>query len=578
MANSISHAALPFPVKAARYTLFVPYLDADGDPTDPTTPDTERSIDAAAYADCTEEVTTVTGTNGSGILTLTGDETNGSLILVAAKVASGPKATLLEVRPRVLPTVRTGTAQAGAAGSITLDSGASAITDYYVGCIVRTTGGTGGGGGSGALNNQARVITAYNGSTKAATIEPPWETTPDSTTTFAVHLTDLANYALRANVESWISVPPNALVSGRVDASVGAMAANTVTAAALATDAVAEIADGVWDEDATGHQTQGSFGQVLGDSGADADTIWGLVNTNLNATVSSRAVPGDAMDLVANAVDAAALAADAVAEIADGVWDEDIVAAHGTADTAGRALRTLDAISDRTNNANLNALLGVTDAAGADVPSQVTDEVWDEARAGHVGAGSFGEGVASVQGNVTGSVGSVTGSVGSVAAGGITAASIATDAIDADAVAADAVTEIQSGLATAAALATVQADTDNIQTRLPAALVGGRMDANLGAIGGTTGGVGGLDRSTRTIVLGTVDAGATTTSIPTSSLAPAAAVADQFKGRIVIFDEDTTTTNLRGQASDITANTAGGTLTVTALTTAPAAGDTFVII
>jgi hypothetical protein len=38
---------------------------------------------------------------------------------------------------------------------------------------------------------------------------------------------------------------PSALVSGRIDASVGAMAANTVTASALATDAVAEIQIGL---------------------------------------------------------------------------------------------------------------------------------------------------------------------------------------------------------------------------------------------------------------------------------------------------------------------------------------------
>lgn len=42
----------------------------------------------------------------------------------------------------------------------------------------------------------------------------------------------------------------------------------------------------------------------------------------------------------------------------------------------------------------------------------IADAVWDEARAGHVGAGSFGEGVASVQGAVTGAVASVTGNVG----------------------------------------------------------------------------------------------------------------------------------------------------------------------
>ncbi|RTL16834.1 MAG: hypothetical protein EKK55_23560, partial [Rhodocyclaceae bacterium] len=71
---------------------------------------------------------------------------------------------------------------------------------------------------------------------------------------------------------------------------------------------------------------------------------------------------------------------------------------------------------------------------------------------------------------------------GLLATGAITAAVIATDAIDSDAIAATAVSEIQSGLATAAALAAVQADTDDIQTRLPAALVGGRIDASVGAM------------------------------------------------------------------------------------------------
>jgi len=75
-----------------------------------------------------------------------------------------------------------------------------------------------------------------------------------------------------------------------------------------------------------------------------------------------------------------------------------------------------------------------------------------------------------------------------------------------------------------------------------------------------------------------VDAGASVTSIPTSSQNPASSVTDQWKGRIVIFKRDTTTAALRGQATDITANTAGGTLTVTALTTVPVAGDSFIIV
>ena len=74
MANSTSHFVLPFPIYAAKYSLLVTYLDADGDPTDPTTPDTEISKDAGAYADCTEEVSTITGSNGTGYITLTATE------------------------------------------------------------------------------------------------------------------------------------------------------------------------------------------------------------------------------------------------------------------------------------------------------------------------------------------------------------------------------------------------------------------------------------------------------------------------------------------------------------------------
>ncbi len=58
--------------------------------------------------------------------------------------------------------------------------------------------------------------------------------------------------------------------------------------------------------------------------------------------------------------------------------------------------------------------------------------------------------------------GRIDSSVGAMAAGVVTATAIATDAIDADALAADAVTEIQSGLATATELATVDTVVDAI--------------------------------------------------------------------------------------------------------------------
>src|SRR5262245_58397135 len=127
MANHISHASLPYPVRKARFTVLVPYRNSSGVPTDPTTPDTEFSTDAGAFADCAEEVTTITGSNGMGYITLTGAEMDGSAVGIAAKAASGPLTTLLTIFPRTLPILESGTAQAGAAGSITLASGAASF-------------------------------------------------------------------------------------------------------------------------------------------------------------------------------------------------------------------------------------------------------------------------------------------------------------------------------------------------------------------------------------------------------------------------------------------------------------------
>lgn len=73
----------------------------------------------------------------------------------------------------------TGTAQAGAAGSITLAAGASAVDGFYVGQIVSLTGGTGSG--------SKGVITAYNGTTKVATVVKTTAAfTPDATSTYSV--------------------------------------------------------------------------------------------------------------------------------------------------------------------------------------------------------------------------------------------------------------------------------------------------------------------------------------------------------------------------------------------------------
>jgi hypothetical protein len=88
---------------------------------------------------------------------------------------------------------------------------------------------------------------------------------------------------------------PAALVSGRIDASVGAMAANTLTAAAIAADAItaAKIADGAI----------------------------------------------DAATFAAGAVNAAAIAADAGAEIADAILDRDMSTGTDSGSTTVRTVR-----------------------------------------------------------------------------------------------------------------------------------------------------------------------------------------------------------------------------------------------
>jgi hypothetical protein len=75
--------------------------------------------------------------------------------------------------------MRINTATAVAAGSITLDAGASATDNYYNDCMVVVLSGTTGAG-------QARLITGYTGSTKVATVSPNWTTTPTGTIVFAV--------------------------------------------------------------------------------------------------------------------------------------------------------------------------------------------------------------------------------------------------------------------------------------------------------------------------------------------------------------------------------------------------------
>ena len=216
-----------------------------------------------------------------------------------------------------------------------------------------------------------------------------------------------------------------------------AITSNWLTSAGLATDAVAEIVDGVWDEDVdTSHQTAGTAGKKLDDAGGAADpwattlpgaygagTAGFIVGTNLDAILTARTLPtasyfDPTTDPVANVTLVATTttntdmvaAAPTTTAIADAVWDETL-AGHVTADTAGLLLndwqdggrldlildsRMAEASIDTTGGAIDNVTLVATTTTNTDMVAAapttvaIADAVWDELLAGHVTADSAG--------------------------------------------------------------------------------------------------------------------------------------------------------------------------------------------
>jgi len=315
----------------------------------------------------------------------------------------------------------TGTAQAGAASSITLASGASSTDNLYRFLLITITGGTGAG--------QTRLILAYTGSTKVAVVNRQWQTTPDNTSTYALSPASApglvtsgfaqAGGASTITLTSFSSATDDVYVGETVWISGGTgFGQERVITAYNGTTKVATV-DRAWttNPDSTSTYEVYPFGRVVVTSNLD--------KTGYTASVGSGGITSSSF--AAGAIDAASIATDAITSAK--------IAAGAITSSEAPALANLDA--------------AVTSRAVAGDAMTLAD--------GAITAAKF-------------------------AAGAIDAAAIATDAIDADALKADAVAEIQSGLATSAAVAAVQADTDDIQARLPAALIGGRLDVTVGAM------------------------------------------------------------------------------------------------
>ena len=96
---------------------------------------------------------------------------------LVSRVTTAPALELLDGEPYV-GVEHSGSAQGGAGNSITLSTGASSTNDAYKNRLVKIVSGTGAG--------QVRLITAYNGSTKVATVDTAWDPIPDNTSQYKV--------------------------------------------------------------------------------------------------------------------------------------------------------------------------------------------------------------------------------------------------------------------------------------------------------------------------------------------------------------------------------------------------------
>src|SRR5262245_49703492 len=107
-ATALRNNALPYPIYAERFVIVFPLLDADGDPTSPSSADSEVSKNGDTFADCTNEATEIATSSGVCYLELTATELTTDVAAVRIQ-STGAKTTVFSLFPRKLFKVRTGT-------------------------------------------------------------------------------------------------------------------------------------------------------------------------------------------------------------------------------------------------------------------------------------------------------------------------------------------------------------------------------------------------------------------------------------------------------------------------------------
>lgn len=432
--------------------------------------------------------------------------------------------------------LRANAATASAAGSLTLDASAPNTLDYYKNCILVITSGTGVG--------QARQITGYS-TGRVATVVPNWTVTPGTTSGYMIIP------AGRMDVGLWAGSAVNALVSGRVDSSTGAMASGVLTGAAI---------------------------------GATAGI---LTNTGTASAVASTTIT-----LAASAIATADYYIGQLITITGGTTGAGQVRKI-TAYTSGR-VATIDPAWTVTPTGTITYT--VTPETGTDsvVPTAaaIADAVWDEARAGHVAAGSFGEyvpaDVSLVSGDATAAANLEAMFDGTGYAGGTIKLGVDTVAVSGDTVAADNLEAAYDGAGYAGGtikqlvdVAAISGDTtaaDNAEAMFDGTGYAGgtiKLGVDAVAISGSATAADNLERGALAAVLGAAVSGTLSSTQMSTGLTEA--TNDHYKDRMLIW----TTGSLAGVAVKITAyNGTTKVITYNATPTgeSPSDGDTFIIV
>jgi hypothetical protein len=422
---------------------------------------------------------------------------------------------------------RAGTAAAGAAGSITLDAGASSVDDIYVPCLVAIVAGTGA--------KQAAVWGRdYVGSTKVLSVTPNFRVTPDNTSEFV----------LTPCPSGWDELIADHLAANTTGAklntagSAGDPLANAVPGAYGAGTAGKVIGDYLTGNAYTrlGAPAGASVSADIAAIEAQTDDI-GAAGAGLTAVPWNTAWDAEVQSEVADALDAAvpgsptansineriktmddANIPGALATIDDFV-DTEVAAVLAAVDTEVAAIKakTDNLPADPADSSDIAAAFAAVPAAvlgagtrtltafsfAVDISAAAVTLIWDKATSAITAAGSIGKRLVDyLTGDIFARLGAPAGASVSadIAAAKADTAAIKTKVDVLHDTRIPGVVQPQTGDAYArlgapagashaadiAAVKTetsnIQADTNDLQARTPAALVGGRTDASVGAV------------------------------------------------------------------------------------------------